>query len=979
MSFRSAKSVFVAAGLCLALVAGWWMFGSSPSADEQKQQIRQLMLQKAFEEAQPIAEDYLQRWPDDAAVRFSAARIAEQLNQPEQADQHLQRIPMTGTADDADVLVFRASLQLEQLRNLAAAAQLFQEALVHRPDDVQILTELARLYAVCGRRRDSLPHILKLVQLGQASDLLLVAARPSGAINDQALLQEAYPQHHTDPLVLTGLAMLAARSDQLQTAVEHCRQAVQADPFDAAAYVMLGEYLLQAKAFDDLDDWQRNLNDAHDDYPESWRVRGYLAEHSGDRQKAFEFFLEAVRRGPDLKDVHHRLAQLLYAGGHTDDGNRFSKRLQKLQELEAAQDRVLAISGATESRLLALIEQFENVGRMWEAYGWCQMAVQTYPGNRPLTIRLRDLQQRTAELNLRLVPSDRTVASDFAGKEFDLGRAVVGPLSDLPENALASAGDGADGAAVQLTNEAAAVGFDFSYHNGVAGSTEHRMFELTGGGIAAADFDGDGYPDLFCTQGGLWSDRGTSRMPSDQLFRNRRGAGFDNESLRAGITDTEFGQGVAAGDINGDGFVDLVVANFGSLDLWLNNGDGTFSIDHRWTKQTGDLNRWWTSVMIANLDDQPGADVYAVGYLGGSDIAERTCPAADGTVQQCPPTIFDGVANVLLTNDSDGSFTDRSTLLTGDDDGRSLGVLAWSPNNDGKLAVFVANDTTPNHLFRSVGEQGARDEAFASGVATNQSGKSEGCMGIAIADLNYDGRLDLLVTNFLNESNTLYQPLSEHFFQDATDAWGLAELSLPVLGFGAQFVDINLDGFPELFVANGHVDDLRKSGRPYQMPAQLLQSTSRVFTELSGRLSDDYFHTDHLGRAVARLDWNRDGLSDLAVGHLQEPYALLTGQSDRPGNFLQLRLVGGNKHRESIGATVSGEIDGRLQLQQVTAGDGYQCSNERLLTFGCGDLPVVEELTVVWPDGSSQKIGPLPTDQRYAIVQGRIQAVLLPE
>lgn len=950
----------------MLVTAGLWMAGTPEhSPEDDRELLRQLVLKNDDDAAQPVAQRYLQHRPDDHEVRQIAAQIALRRDDPELAVEHLDQIPLTGTPQDIEVLLLRANVHLDYLHQLQTAASCFEQVLKLQPNHVETLRQLARLYAVCGRRRDALPLILNLVRQNAASDLLLVAARPSGAINDEPLLRQAYRKHPHDAFALTGLAMLAARLEQLPQAIRYCQQALKDHPNDAAAVVLLGETLLQRQDFSALEAWQSRLNGTHEQYAEVWRVRGYIAEQAGRRQQALTQFLQAAKLGPDLKDVHHRIAQLLFAGDYTDAAELFTARLQQLQQLEAAQDRVLA-GDATEADLMDLVERFRQVGRLWEAFGWCQLTQQNFPASRPVARRLQQLRTQATGQPLDLVPITETLAARFSAGDFSLADAKSSRVDRSHEPPLP-----AESAVVQFRNDAGSAGFCFAYENGVPGPTQHLMFELTGGGIGVADFDCDGDPDLFCSQGSLWSERGTAAAPTDQLFFNRQGKRYIVADETAGLQESGFGQGVAIGDVNEDGFADIVVANFGAPELWLNNGDGTFVADPAWRAAAESRSAWWTSVLIADLDGRSGPDVYLTGYLSGQDVDSRTCSGSSGQVQSCPPTIFDGVANLLLANTGDATFRDQSDRVMGDETGKSLGVLAWSPDSNGRLSVFVANDTTPNHVFSLTDTNTATDTGFARGLATNASGKAEGCMGIAVADLDFDGRSELFVTNFLNESNTLYEPVTAEFFQDATDRWQLAEVSRPVLGFGTQFLDSNLDGVPELFVANGHVDDLRSQGKPYHMPAQVFALTGRQFEDRSGQQKDEYFHKDHLGRAVARLDWNLDGRPDLAVGHLMEDYALLTSVGEPAGRFLQIRLVGRSSSRDAVGATVVCRIGDRQLVQQVTAGDGYHCSNERVLSFGCGQRAEVSDLTVIWPDGGRQTLGPVSTDARYVVQQDR--------
>ncbi|HIB63631.1 MAG TPA: VCBS repeat-containing protein, partial [Phycisphaerales bacterium] len=346
---------------------------------------------------------------------------------------------------------------------------------------------------------------------------------------------------------------------------------------------------------------------------------------------------------------------------------------------------------------------------------------------------------------------------------------------------------------------------------------------------------------------------------------------------QAGISERGFGQGVTIGDYNSDGFPDVYVANIGGNTLWRNNGDGTFTN----VTDTANLksDEWTTSCVMADLNQDGLCDIYDVNYLTGSDIFDRVCKHANGSPALCMPFDFDGQPDRLWINQGNGQFHDATKeLLSTVPNGKGLGIAVWDATGNGELSWVVANDTTPNFFFSPEKSPNDvvtfRERGILSGLAYNSDGKAEGSMGIALGDANQDGLTDLLMTNFLNESNTLYLGSPNEYFTDATRDYNLEDSSIPVLGFGTQFVDLDLDGVEELFVSNGHIDDLRKYGKPYRMRPQVLLSTEGKFTSLDGDNLGEYFQSEWLGRSVARLDWNRDGRDDLIVGHLDTPTAL---------------------------------------------------------------------------------------------------------
>ena len=949
----------------------WVTFGQEESGTTQ-QEVRRLYRRGDYEIAERQASALLDRDSGLDEMRFIAADSAAQMGDFSRAMQHLNLLKTDQNSIALKASLLTAKLAHFQTLDLRKAESAYKTALTLDPHNVDALEGLVRLLAVCGRRREAIPLLLQLVKDGFASDLLTIAARGSGTINDPEFLSSAHNAFPTDSRTLVGLAVIADRSGDWATAVNYCRSAIESDPEFLPAMVDLGQYLLAAARFEELDEWEQQLFPPCHEFAEAWRVRGYLAERHGNMQHALEYFLEAARRGAELKDVHYRLSQLFQKAGDAAASKVFSDHLLLIQQLEMQQDKLFASGPQNVDQLLVTVEAYRGLGRLWEAYGWAQIGQRFQPKNDELLQLLSILKAQTNSLALELVVSNANPAFQYAVDNYTLPDSV-------PTDNRSVSSHMSSPATFEFRDDASATGLHFEYINGVSGPTTHRMFEFTGGGIGVVDFDHDDYPDLFLTQGGLWETRGAGRDANDMLFRNIRGNKF-SAGESAGISESEFGQGVAVGDLVEDGFSDAFVGNIGQNGMWINNGDGTFTDRRDLIHVSGSDDTWTTSALIADLNHDGAADIYAANYLGGSDVFDRICRGNDGSAKACIPVHFDAVQDSLLLGKADGSFENASETLRSINPGKGLGVLAWSPTNDGMLSVFVANDTTPNMLlhFDKENRQHVADTGFASGIAVSAEGKSQGCMGIAANDLNADGLLDIVVTNFYNESNTLYQSIGGASFEDATKSVRLDTISTTMLGFGVQFIDANLDGAAELVVANGHVDDLRREGKPYEMPAQLLTFHDGVFEDVSSKMKEEYFAKNHLGRSVVRLDWNIDGLPDLMVGHLSEPYALLTNRCPDHGHFVTLKLIGTRSGRDAIGTTVSYNMSGRTFTNQVTAGDGYHASNERELSLSCGSLTKLTQVVIQWPSGKTQTFTNVSTNSRYVLREGDQRLFLLP-
>jgi len=507
------------------------------------------------------------------------------------------------------------------------------------------------------------------------------------------------------------------------------------------------------------------------------------------------------------------------------------------------------------------------------------------------------------------------------------------------------------------------------------------MYEQNGGGAAILDFDGDGWPDIELTQGCRWPPRPGRTDHLDRLFRNTGAGTFEDVTAAAGLVENGFSQGATVGDYNSDGFPDLYVANIGENRLYRNNGDGTFSDVSRSAGMTGD--RWTSSCLMADLNGDGLPDLYDVDYLSGPDLLTRVCKKEGKSIAHCGPKDFAAAWDRFCLNLGDGRFADRTQSAGFHiDNGKGLGVLAADFDGSGRLSLFIANDGVPNFFFAnqtaSPDQPRFVESAFPRGLAVNGQGQPEACMGIAADDFNNDGLLDLFVTNFFNESNTLFLQQSDHLFRDATAGSGLFRDSLNQLSFGTQSLDANLDGWRDLLITSGDIDRFTNRGRSYRMPPQFFLNTGGQFRQLPAAALGKWFQGRYRGRGMSRLDWNRDGREDVVISPLDGPVALVTNTTTPHGHFLAVRLHGVRSNRDAIGTGLTLKTGDLTILRQLTAGDGYQASNERRIVFGLGDRTRIDTLTVHWPSGTTQVFSDLSADHEWILIEDRPQPVLKP-
>ncbi|MCA9007393.1 MAG: CRTAC1 family protein, partial [Planctomycetaceae bacterium] len=312
-------------------------------------------------------------------------------------------------------------------------------------------------------------------------------------------------------------------------------------------------------------------------------------------------------------------------------------------------------------------------------------------------------------------------------------------------------------------------------------------------------------------------------------------------------------------------------------------------------------------------------------------------------------------------------------------EGKGLGIVAADLKGKGFPDLFIANDAVANFFMVNQGMRKPtfQEEALLSGLAFNAQGRTEACMGVAAGDADADGLLDIYVTNYFRETNTLYRQVAPDSFIDKTPAANMSDSTLYQLGFGTQFLDADLDGLLDLLIVNGHVEDLSADEIPWQMQPQLMWNRGKgVFQELQTPGIGAFFQQKRLGRGLARVDWNRDGREEAVLTSLDQPLALLKNTTESHGHRLVVTLTGTRSSRDAIGTTVRLKIKGETLVRQLTAGDGYQARNQRVLTFGTGQSTAEVQLEVNWPSGLKQVFEGVAIDQEVQLIEGQATPII---
>jgi len=565
-----------------------------------------------------------------------------------------------------------------------------------------------------------------------------------------------------------------------------------------------------------------------------------------------------------------------------------------------------------------------------------------------------------------------------------------------------------------FTEEAAAVGIDFVHWNGMTGRFYYP--EVVGSGGALFDYDGDGDLDLYLVQGQRLGpaplEEAIFPPPSgpltDRLYRNdlevaadgSRRLRFTDVTAESGITGDGYGMGVAAGDVDGDGFVDLYVTHFGPDRLWHNQGDGTFRDA---TEAAGlDDRRWNVPASFADFDGDGRLDLYAGGYAAFSVALNKACIGESGLRDYCGPQSYDPVPDRLYLNRSTPAGADGGGLRFDDVSesagitgafGPTLGVATADFDGDGRVDVYVANDQAANQLWlnQGVGEDGRIrfvDDALLLGCALNRDGVAEASMGVDAADFDGDGDEDLFMTHLTRESNTLFVNDGHGLFHDRSLDVGVANPSWQYTGFGTAFFDYDNDGWLDLFAANGAVYlifELRRDGDPYPLhqPNQLFRNLGPAaegeghagFEEVTGRVGPA-FETSEVSRGAVFGDVDDDGDVDVVVVNNSGPARLLINRVGNRNHWLGLRPVAGDPPRDQPGTRVVVHHSGGPPLHRRVRTDGsYASASDPRLIVGLGDDPAVTAVEVRWPDGAVERWKGLDADRYHTLRRGDGESV----
>ena len=498
------------------------------------------------------------------------------------------------------------------------------------------------------------------------------------------------------------------------------------------------------------------------------------------------------------------------------------------------------------------------------------------------------------------------------------------------------------------------------------------MMETLGSGVCLFDYDADGWPDIYFVMSGPLPGAPPGKEETSRLYRNRGDGTFEDVTVKAGVGQVGYGMGCTAADIENDGDVDLYVTAFGRSTLFRNNGDGTFT-DVTAASRTGDAS-WGTSAAFGDYDNDSLPDLYVVNYVDFSMTNNVYCgDLKPGYRTYCHPQTFNGLPDVLYHNEGGGRFKEV-TRQAGvyDPGGKGLGVVWGDFDLDGKEDIYVANDSTPNFLYRNNGDGTFTEIGQKAGVALGEEGIPRAGMGIAVGDCDGDGREDLLVTNLSQEPNSFFRNLGANLFADETYPSGLGSPSLLTLGFGTNFLDADLDADLDLFVTNGHILDnieLYSDSITFRQSPFLFENLGGCRYRDVSSTAGDYFLAKDVGRGTAVGDLDHDGAPDIVVSANNLPAHVLMNRTPRGGHWIAFGLTG-KSGRDALGARVEVSAGGVSRFRWVRSSSSYLSQGDIVLEFGLGGLARADRVKIQWSDGTKEEIESLAADRYYAIREG---------
>jgi enediyne biosynthesis protein E4 len=558
---------------------------------------------------------------------------------------------------------------------------------------------------------------------------------------------------------------------------------------------------------------------------------------------------------------------------------------------------------------------------------------------------------------------------------------VKRPLGALLVTALAiflveqaDTGEPPEPPAIQFRDITQQAGIRFVHNNGAFG--KKYLPETMGPGVAFIDYDNDGWPDIFLVNGMDWPGH-VQKHSTPKLYHNNRDGTFTDVTHKAGLDIELYGMGVAVGDYDNDGFDDLFVTTYGQSHLFHNNGNGTFTDVTQKAGLQGPR-EFSTSAAWVDYDKDGHLDLVVGNYVQWTPETDLYCTLDGKSKSYCTPESYKGTAVRLWHNRGNGTFEDVTQKAgLGDPTSKTLGVAVLDYDNDGWPDLLFSNDTQPNKLYRNNGNGTFTEKAVVAGVAFSEDGMARAGMGVDAADYDHSGFASVLITNFSNQMISLYHNEGKGLFVDEAPRSEIGRASLLTLGFGCFFFDYDLDGWPDVFVANGHIDaDIQRvqANVKYAMPPHLFRNVGKgKFEEVTKSLGAA-FASPRVGRSAAYADINNDGRLDLLLSTNGGPVYLFRNEAQgaaASNRSLRIKLIGTKSNRDGIGAVVKLSAGGETQTKMLRSGSSYLSASELVLTFGLGQRDKADAIEIHWPSGQLDRLSSVPAGATLTVTESK--------
>ena len=517
-------------------------------------------------------------------------------------------------------------------------------------------------------------------------------------------------------------------------------------------------------------------------------------------------------------------------------------------------------------------------------------------------------------------------------------------------------------------------GIHFVHNNAAFG--KKYLPETMGPGVAFIDYDNDGWQDIFLVNGTDWPGR-PAKHSTPKLYHNNHDGTFTDVTHKAGLDVELFGMGVAVGDYDNDGFDDLFITTMGQSHLFHNNGNGTFTDV---TQKAGLMGpkEFSTSAAWIDYDKDGKLDLVVANYVQWSLEGDLYCTLDGKSKSYCTPESYKGTSVRLWHNRGDGTFEDATKKAgLAEPTSKTLGIAILDYDNDGWPDLLFSNDTQPNKLYRNDGNGTFTEKAVVAGIAFSEDGVARAGMGVDAADYDRSGAASILITNFANQMLSLYHNEGKGLFVDEAPRSEVGRATLLTLGFGCFFFDYDLDGWPDIFIANGHIDGDIQRVQPnvkYAMPPHLFRNIGKGnFQEVTKTLGAA-FNTPRVGRGAAYGDINNDGRLDLLLSTNGGPAYLFENEAangSTANKSLRIKLIGTKSNRDGIGTVVKVTTSAGPESQMMRSGSSYLSASELVLTYGLGQLNQADTVEIRWPSGQVDKLSAVAAGQTVTVTEGK--------